>query len=469
MAGRARTDDTDSLVEAARKRPAPVYLLIGEPFQTEAAVRALIDVLVPAPRRTLNLEVYDGRTTPVGPILDSLSMSGLFGGTKAVWVREPALFRAGEKRSDAVGALFAAWAEDRPAEAADRLLTLAAEAGWADERFGAANWEGLRGSDETALFGRALEPGEREVLPGIAARAIERGRPSAHRDESALLEAFLAAGVPAGNVLIFSAAAVDRRKRVVKTIAEAGRVLELALPRERSGALGAEGVERLVSQVLARHGKRVEPAARKLIGERAGNDGALLAAEIEKLCLYAGEAATIREADVRECMRDLAASWIFDFTRALAERRAAEAIMLCRALFAGGEHPLRLLALIARELRLLLLARDCLAGALAGKFGASTPYDAFRDRLLPKLGDAEREALGGVHPYALYQCLQNAGRIETSRLQRALLDLQQLDVRLKSSAGDPQILLEAFVLDLCRRSSERGAASAPRPSARAAT
>jgi DNA polymerase III delta subunit len=451
MAKRDGPGDIGALVAEARKKPAPVYLLIGEPFQTEAAARALIDVLVPAERRALNLEIYDGRATSIGPVLDSLRMFGLFAGTKVVWVREPALFAAGEKRGDVTSALFAAWEEDRIAEAAERLLVLAAHAGWPDERFVSASWQSLPASDELSLFGRGLEPGERDVLPAIAARARERGVPSAHRDEGGLFEAFLAGGVPAGNVLIFSAAAVDRRKRVIKTLHEAGRVIELTLARERSGALGVESVERLVAQIFSIHGKRVEPAARRLIGERAGNEPALLAGEIEKLCLYVGDATLVREADVRESMRDLAESWIFDFTRALAQRRAAEAIALCRKLFAAGEHPLRLMAMIAREIRLLLLARDCLTGSLAGSFGPNTQYNTFRDRLMPRFGDAEREAFAGVHPYALYQNLQNASRFGSARLRRALLALHRLDVRLKSGAGDPHILLEAFVLDLCRR------------------
>jgi hypothetical protein len=49
----------------------------------------------------------------------------------------------------------------------------------------------------------------------------------------------------------------------------------------------------------------------------------------------------------------------------------------------------------------------------------------------------------------LYQCLQNAGRAGASWLQRGVLALQELDIAFKSSAGDPRLRLEAFVLDLC--------------------
>jgi DNA polymerase-3 subunit delta len=174
--------------------------------------------------------------------------------------------------------------------------------------------------------------------------------------------------------------------------------------------------------------------------------------ELEKLILYAGKAALIREDDVRVSFRDMGESWIFDFTRALSQRQAGAAVGLLRDLFSQGEHPLRLLALIARELRMLLLARDCLA-ALKGQWKPGIQFATFKDRLLPLLSDEQREGFGNMHPYALYQSLINASRIRTGQLHRAVLGLHELDLKMKRSLGDPHILLERFVLELCRGSS----------------
>jgi DNA polymerase-3 subunit delta len=205
----------------------------------------------------------------------------------------------------------------------------------------------------------------------------------------------------------------------------------------------------LIERVVGRAGKRVAPAARQLIQRRAGSQSGALAAELEKLVLYVGDAATVDEAAVRNSLRDLAESWIFDFTKALAQRQAGPAVTLLRALFEQGEHPLRLLSVIARELRLLLLARDCISGSLAGAWTPRTQYTVFRDRLLPTLGESERDALGALHPYVLYQCLQNASRTSASALQHGIMALQELDVAVKSTAADPRLRLEAFVLEMC--------------------
>jgi DNA polymerase-3 subunit delta len=449
MARSEQPADLTALLEAAKSTPSPVYLVIGDSFQSTAAARRIIDALVPAERRSLNVETYDGRTTSIAPILDSLRMPALFRGTKVVWLREPTLFLSGEKRGDLTEALLEAWGEERRDEAAEKLLVLASVAGWSQEQLDSADFATLAQSAMADFFGATLNAKEREAVAAVHAHARQQSLAvSAFRDESGLLEDFLSAGLPPGNVLVFSASTVDRRKRIFKKVKEAGEVVELSVERERSGALTAESAGAVIDQILGEQGKRIAPAARRLILQRAGREPAFLAMELEKLCLYAGERATIDEKDVAASCRDLAESWIFDFTRALAQRQAVSALTLLRSLFEQGDHPLRLLALIARELRILLLAKDCLA-TLAGSWTRQTQFAAFRDRLFPRLSEEERQAFGGVHPFVVYLALQNASGIATAVLQRALLRLQELDVKFKSSGSDPRLLLEAFVLDIC--------------------
>ena len=124
----------EQLLAAARKKPSPIYLLVGEPFQTEGVARQLIDTLVPVDRKSFNLETYDGRAA-LSPVLDSLRTPGFFRSIKVIWVRESMLFLSSEKRADVSAALFGAWAEERQGEAAEKLLSLAAMAGWKPAQF----------------------------------------------------------------------------------------------------------------------------------------------------------------------------------------------------------------------------------------------------------------------------------------------------------------------------------------------
>jgi DNA polymerase-3 subunit delta len=440
----------DQILAAARKKPSSVYLVVGEPFQTEALARALIDVLVPADRRSFNLETYDGRNAALGPILDSLRTPGFFRGAKVIWVRESVLFLSTEKRGDVSAALFTAWAEDRQSEAAEKLLTLAAMAGWKAAQLETTDFATATATSLGDLLGQTPSAEERAVLAAVRGYCQEHNLSVADfRDDGGLLQEFLERGHAGDAVLLFTASTIDRRKRIVTLIRERGTIVELSFARERSGALAEASIDQLLNGALERAGKRLVPAGRQLLLRRAGGDPAAVAMEIEKLLLYVGEAATIREDDVRVSFRDMGESWIFDFTRALSQRQAGAAVGLLRDLFSQGEHPLRLLALIARELRMLLLARDCLA-ELKGQWKPGIQFATFKDRLLPLLSDELREGFGNMHPYALYQSLLNASRIRTGQLHRAVLGLHELDLKMKRSLGDPHILLERFVLDLCR-------------------
>jgi len=182
---------TALLRAAASGEHKPAYLIAGEPFATTAAAHALIDALVPAARRSFNLETYDGRTTPLGMVLDSLRTPGFFPGTKVVWLRESTLFLSGEKRADLTQALFTAWHDGREQEAAEKLLTLAALAGWSQDEFRGTRCSALSAARRREVFGETLDPDRVATLDAVQADAVARGLVvSAYRDDSGALLAF---------------------------------------------------------------------------------------------------------------------------------------------------------------------------------------------------------------------------------------------------------------------------------------
>lgn len=447
-----RHPELTALIRAAQSgQHKPVYLLIGESFETRAAAQTLLDALVPESRRAFNLETYDGRTSSSTTVLDSLRMPGFFAGLKVVWVRESTLFLSGEKRVDLTTALLSAWSDGREVDAAERLLTLVALAGWSQEQFRDTRWSSVPKTRVREVFGDDLDAEQLSALDAVHAVCTTRELTvSAYRDDSGALLEFLDAGMPPHAALLFTATAVDARKRLVKRLREIGGVVDCGVSRERSGALSRETVDDVVRHVVAQLGKRLAPGAHELIVRRAGTETALLTMELEKLCLYAGDRASITGDDVRLVFRDMAESWIFDFTGALATRQLARALPLLRGLIEQGEPSLRLLAMITREVRLLLIARECLEDALRGTWRADVQFNVFQSRVLPHVDAETLEAFGKAHPFVLYRRFQDAARLSASALRTALLTLAELDARLKSSRGDPALLLEAFVIEWCR-------------------
>lgn len=448
----ATRQGVEALVAAAVAGKAPaVCLIVGDPHDTHRAAQALIDALVPPANRSFNLEVYDGRTTALDRILDSLRTPGFFAGTKVLWVRESGLFLSGEKKSDVAETMLAAWQAGREKEAAEMLLTLLALAGWSDSDLRDTDWKTLAKSKVREVIG---EGHDEEAVAQVA--AIHRAaltlelRLADHGDDSATLLNVVEAEPIPSTLLLFTAVAVDGRKRVVKRLQERGGVVELKVERERSGAIKRETVADLARAHAAQFGKQFEPAALELVVRRTGSDVAALANELDKVCLYVGERKRIAEADVRAVFLDMAESWIFDFTAALAERSLKKGLPLLRSLLGHGEPPLRLLAMVVREVRLLLAARDALDGPLARVWRRGTAYPVFQSRVLPALDEATKEIFGKAHPFVVYRRLQDAERSDAPRLRRALVDLADLDLRFKSGRGDPVLLLESFLVHWCR-------------------
>jgi DNA polymerase-3 subunit delta len=333
-------------------------------------------------------------------------------------------------------------------------------AGWSQEQFAEARWSALGKTRLREVFGDDLDSEQLAQLDPVHAVCLARELGvTAYRDDSGALTEFVDGGMPPHVVLVLTATAVDARKRLFKRLREIGACLTLGAARERSGALTRESIDEVVRHTLRDFGKRAAPEAYELIVRRAGTEAALLTGELEKLCLYVGARQTIVEADVRLVVRDMAESWIFDFTGALATRQLARALPLLRGLVAQGEPPLRLLAMIVREVRMLLVARECLEGPLRGKWRADVSFNVFQSRVLPHLEAETTNAFGKAHPFVLYRRFQDAARMERRGLRQALVQLSDLDQRFKSSRGDPALLLEAFVIDWCRGALRGGAAA----------
>jgi len=437
--------------DAAAAGPKPVYVLVGEPSEIDGPTHALVDALVPLASRAFNLDTYDGRTTPISTVIDSLRTPGFLATTKVVWLRESTLFLSGEKRADLMRSLLTAWDAGREREAAEKLVTLVALAGWSQEQFADTRWTSVPKTRVREVFGEELEADELARIEAVHATCVARDlQVAAFRDDSSALLEFVDRGMPPHTVLLITASAADARKRVFKRLREIGACLVVEVERERSGALARDSVADVVERVLGAHGKRLAPEARDLLARRAGGDATLLAAEVEKLCLYVGDRASVTADDVRVVVRDMAGSWIFDFTAALASRKLAAALPLLRGLFEQGEPPLRLLGMVAREMRVLLLARECLDGPVRERWRADLSFGAFQTRVAPAIDGDTLAAFGKPHPFVLYRRFQDASRVSAAALRTALVRLSELDQRLKSSRGDPALLLEWFVIEWCR-------------------
>jgi DNA polymerase III delta subunit len=201
--------------------------------------------------------------------------------------------------------------------------------------------------------------------------------------------------------LVVAAADVDRSRRLGKTLYKLATVVECWGLKPGRDARGADLwqatrlAEQLVKKAAADAGQKIEAAAVRLVATRAGMDIARLRGDMDRLLLYAAGRPAITLVDALEVVSAESAQDDWAVTNAIQQGNAAEA------------------------LRQLALALD----------GGGVPY-----MILGQLAWFVRERLA-----------------DARRIPAAVEALFRTDVELKSSGGDPRVLLERLVVELCGR------------------
>jgi DNA polymerase-3 subunit delta len=189
--------------------------------------------------------------------------------------------------------------------------------------------------------------------------------------------------------LVFVADAVDRRSRMYKLFQKHATVVDCGVIGDQADA------ERWVRARIAAAGADIEPGAARLLAERAGPDLKRLRGDIDRLVLYALGQKRISIDDVRAVAGPAALQDDWAMTNAIEARQAGEAL---------------------RQLALLL--------------DAGAPPE----KILGQLGWLVRSKFPAIAP---------------GNLRSAVDALFRTDLDLKRSAGDPRVLLERLVVELC--------------------
>ncbi len=434
------------LAEIRKGKPPSFVLLFGDDYQVHSACKAILDLLVPTERQIFNLERFDGGSVPWDQIEAALMTPPFFAGTKAVFIEDAPYFFSRESKGDLSEKVLQLWGEGKKDEAARLFFDLLILEGWTQEK-----WERLEEpfSDASVaeLFGSDRKEAREEVLALAAfcrARGMDFGRRG--KGEGHRLTELLEQGIPSGVVLLLAASHVDRRIRLYRSFQDKGIVLDLALKRDRSGRISPEVVREFLDQSLKEGGKKIEAQAREMILLRAGGELWGIRQELEKLFLYAGEEPWIRARDVEQVFVDQGEAWIFDLTRAIAERDSLRALGLLARLLSQGDHPLKLLGAIASEVRRLLAARCWIEGELRVQWKKGMTFAQFQTSVL-----RQGSPLLGQNPYGDYMTFQRAEGFTTSGLISYLERIYEADIQLKTTGTSHRLVMERLVLEMCQR------------------
>ena len=228
--------------------------------------------------------------------------------------------------------------------------------------------------------------------------------------------------VPQTTDLVFVDGPVSPSNPVFKLMQHKVTVRKFVVPGPR------ELLQWIASRALY-EGAEIEEGAVRTLAETIGQDLPVIASEIRKLAI-AASGRTITAVDVDRLVSYARESNIFAAVDAVIEGRVGDALGLVHGLLRTGNPTGYIVTMIARQLRLLILAKDIDARRLS-------------------TGEAsQRLKLSG---YPLRKTLHQADRFGKEQLfdlHRTLLDA---DLAMKSTGADDELILDTLIADIASR------------------
>lgn len=213
---------------------------------------------------------------------------------------------------------------------------------------------------------------------------------------------------------------LDKRKKLVKQLQKNGTFVNFA-------ALGPAELRAWIKRKVSQQGADITPEAIERLVEQVGNELQLLSEECTKLATYAGNAGTVTLAHVDEMIPRTLEEDVFKLIDHLGNMNIEGALGVFYDLLKNREEPLKILALIARQFRIILQVRELHSRGLAQRQIASTL---------------------GLHPYPVRIALQQGKRFSAKALRTLLLKANKTDYAIKSGQKEKTLALEWYILSI---------------------
>ncbi|MFC5651784.1 DNA polymerase III subunit delta [Paenibacillus solisilvae] len=224
------------------------------------------------------------------------------------------------------------------------------------------------------------------------------------------------------SVVVFQVMAdkLDERRKAVKLLKEQDALIPFQELQENE--LREWTMKRAEEQ-----GRAMNREAAELLLARTGTNMQQLAHEVDKLCLHAGVGGTIQADDVDQLIASTVEEDVFALIDAMASLKVDKALKLYRELLLRREEPIKIAALIARQLRIMLQIKE-----------------------LEQHHYSPQQMAGqlGLHPYAVKLAAEKAKRFSVTILGGHLGRLAELDYKMKTGQIDKTLGLELFLLSI---------------------
>ncbi|PFJ90199.1 DNA polymerase III subunit delta [Bacillus cereus] len=224
------------------------------------------------------------------------------------------------------------------------------------------------------------------------------------------------------SILVFVAPyeKLDERKKITKLLKKTADVVE-------ANAMQVQDVQKwVVSRAEGAH-VYIDNTAVSLLLELVGSNVTMLAKEMDKLTLYVGMGGEITSKLVTELVPKSVEQNVFALTEKVVKKDIAGAMQILDGLFTQQEEPIKLLALLVSQFRLLNQVKE-----------------------LQQRGYGQNQIAShiGVHPYRVKLAMNQTKFFSFEELKRVILELAEADYSMKTGKMDKKLVLEFFLMRL---------------------
>ncbi|HEY6911868.1 MAG TPA: hypothetical protein VI356_21000 [Myxococcales bacterium] len=436
------------LEQAAAGKAPPLLLIEGDEYLARHSARELADAIVPEKDRALNLVLLDA-SAGAREIAAHLVTVAMFAAPKAVVVEGAEAFA---EEVDAARELARArdlWQGRRQRDAARRLLKLVRPVGWGAAELAFGSKSGASAAKWRKEVGAAPEDADKGWLAELSAFALAQDIVAPPEDLQALIGA-LERGLPPRTHLILVAESLPPRHPLVRLAQEKGAHLKRRAER-RGRTVDTLDISALVAEELGPLKKKLARDAELELKNRLGDDLRLIASELGKLALHAGERPQITREDVEAIVAPVREEEFFALAEAVGEGDLGKALQLfgdeLRRKTNASSVALPFLGGVASAVRKALTDSARYASAGPRELG----YNEYQSKLFPQLEQelsAKKQKV--PHPFAAWLGYKRARRRPRSFWRNALVRCAEVDFELKNGA-DPRLCMERLLVEVCAR------------------
>lgn len=283
----------------------------------------------------------------------------------------------------------------------------------------------------SAYEGKGINPKElidlAETLPFFAERRVILVENSGFFKNSCddLAEYLLE---PAASIcFLFVEEEVDKRSKMYKAVAKAGKAVEF-------GTQNEELLTRWILSRLKKENKNITGNVMQLFISKTGTDMGNIDRELEKLLCYTMGRDVIKAEDVEAITTEQVTNKIFDMVNAIAEHEQKKALDFYYDLLTLKEPPMRILFLITRQFQILMNLKDM----------GSKGFD--QSTIASKVG---------IPPFAVRKNQAQAKGFTTEQLKQAIRDGVELEESVKTGRMNDQMAVELFIVKYSKKSERK--------------